>query len=267
MITGFSYASLAIQGARSNQEDACRFAVPPSGGTVPLARRLGHHQPKLLAVLADGMGGHAGGAEASWTACQTFIESFKSGSGPPRTRLAIALDASNSAISAALDRDSALAGMGSTLLAALFAEEGLTWISVGDSPLFLFRSNRLYQLNEDHSLAPVLDRLVERGEMSEAAALSHPRRHFLRSALTGRTIDLVDLAAKSVELEPGDWIILASDGIETLSHEEIADALAVASGTEAEVVGRMLVAAIESKGEPNQDNATIMVVHPQFAEP
>jgi len=260
-IPGYSYAAHAITGARENQEDACRFAEVDRQGTIRLsAHGGGQRGATLLAVLADGMGGHAGGAEASEAACAGFAAAFATSEGGLSARLAGALDAANRAILAALEGDRALAGMGSTLVAAAFTPEGMAWVSVGDSPLFLFRDQKLYQLNEDHSLAPVLDGLAARGEISREEAQAHPRRHFLRAALTGGLIELVDLRQTMLRLRAGDWVVLASDGVESLSHEELADAMAAAvRGTAEEMVAAVL-AAVEAKGEAAQDNATVMGV-------
>ena len=265
MLTGYTYAARAIVGARENQEDAFEFAVVDSAGTLPLGRSGGGTNGRagtLLAVLADGMGGHAGGAEASGAACAAFVAAYTGSSGASGARLAGALDTSNRAISSALERDQSLAGMGSTLVAATFTPEGIAWVSVGDSPLLLFRSDKLYQLNEDHSLAPVLDGLAARGEMSFEEAGAHPRRHFLRAALTGGIIDMVDLRQAALPLREGDWVLLASDGIESLSHEELADVLAAGAsgGAGPEEMVVEVVGAVEAKGAAGQDNATVMVV-------
>jgi protein phosphatase len=222
----------------------------------------------LLAVLADGMGGHVAGAEASRLVCRTFIEAYsaagaKTGEG---RRLRAALDQANRALAEAVARNRALEGMGSTLLAVLFGERGLRWVSVGDSPLYLFRNRHLIQLNQDHSLAPVLDRLAAAGEILPEEAIAHPRRHFLRSALTGGPIDLIDLRTEALALEPGDWVILASDGLETLSHAEIANSISRHSDGDAASLARGLLASVEAARHPQQDNATVMAVRPVLAE-
>ena len=263
-LTGFDYAARAIQGARENQEDACQFAKFDGSGTLPLGRHGARRGGTLLAVLADGMGGHAGGAEASATACSGFVAAYQASDGPLTSRLAGALDTSNRAISAALLRDRSLAGMGCTLVGAAFTPGGLGWVSVGDSPLLLFRDGKLYQLNEDHSLAPVLDKLAEQGQMTTDEADNHPRRHFLRAALTGGAIELVDLPGALLPLRDGDLVLLASDGIEVLSHGEIADLLAVHAAERPEALADIVLAAIEAKAHPNQDNATVMAVKPVF---
>lgn len=256
MTSGFSYAHLATKGARPAQEDSCAFAASSEAG-----------EPRqLLAVLADGMGGHVAGALASNVVCRRFLEAYTSSAGAPRLRLAGALDASNRALAEAVLRDRSLVGMGSTLIGAAFEvherEAVVSWVSVGDSPLFLFRQSRLYQLNENHSLAPLLDQLVAAGEMTADEAASHPRRHYLRSALTGSGIELVDLSDSTLALAPGDWIIAASDGLETLPHAEIADILAFNCEASPATIAEALIASVEAAAEPNQDNATVMAIRP-----
>ena len=88
MIAQFEHASGAIVGARAKQEDACAFALLDgqaaalTGQTVALSR-----SNELLAVLADGMGGHVGGAKASSLACQNFIADYSGRTGPTTERL------------------------------------------------------------------------------------------------------------------------------------------------------------------------------------
>ena len=89
-------------------------------------------------------------------------------------------------------------------------------MSVGDSPLLLFRRGEIALLNEDHSLAPELDRLAKIGRITAEQAKTDPRRHMLRSAVTGEELDLVDVSRKPLVLEAGDYVILASDGVQTL---------------------------------------------------
>jgi protein phosphatase len=263
MISRFRHASRAIVGARDFQEDACAFAFPDARALYFTTSGKVNGTGELLAVLADGMGGHVAGAEAARTACRTFIEAYTEGRDEA-TRLKSALDRSNAAIGSAVSSNPRLEGMGSTLLAVAFGEGGLTWVSVGDSPLYLFRDKHLYQLNQDHSLAPVLDQLAAEGELDAAAALQHPRRHYLRSALTGAGIDLVDLRDDAFAMQPGDWVLLASDGIETLEPGLIADILAHYADADPDTVTRALIEAVQAMENPAQDNTTVMAVKPCF---
>lgn len=239
----FVHASRASKGARNQQEDAS-------------AVREGSDM--LMAVLADGMGGHAGGALASRIACTVFLESIGKSSGEVSARLTEALELANAAIAYEAAGNPLLNGMGCTLIGTAFGPQGVEWVSVGDSPLYLVREGELVVLNEDHSLAPEIDKLAAMGRISQAAAKADPRRHFLRSALTGGEIDLVDRSHRPLPLEPGDSVILASDGIHGISHAQIARLVTGASTPEA--AAEALLSAIDAAGDPHQDNTTVVVV-------
>jgi protein phosphatase len=253
----FEYASRASQGARSYQEDAAAIeldATPAGAGGA--ARGV----TALTAVLADGMGGHAGGALASDTACRTFLAVFASAAGNIRKRLDDAMRAANAAIGRQVARNPTLSGMGCTLIGAAFGAPGIEWISVGDSPLFLVRDQEIALLNEDHSLAPEIDKLAASGRISWDAARSDPRRHFLRSALTGGDVDLIDGSRRPLVLQAGDTIVLASDGIHTLSQHEILRLVAAHRAAGPEAIAEALIAAVEDAGEEHQDNTTVIAV-------
>jgi protein phosphatase len=207
------------------------------------------------------MGGHVGGERASTLACNGFVEAYREDDGlTAEDRLVKALEKANEAIADEVRLEPALDGMGCTLVAASLDAGGLRWISVGDSHLFLYRRGELFLLNENHSLAPVLDRLAEEGQMSSQDALNHPRRHYLRSALTGEDIELVDLFAEGFPLKTGDWIILASDGIDTLPPEQITEIIERNAQHPAEKVATELVNATLAVDLPFQDNTTVMAI-------
>ncbi|MFV0297042.1 MAG: PP2C family protein-serine/threonine phosphatase [Hyphomicrobiaceae bacterium] len=255
----FRHASGASQGARPYQEDAS--AVWP--GPEPLVDQGASGQTAstvLLAVLADGMGGHAGGALASSTLCSEFIEAFVNGAGALDARLENALATANDAIRRTVEQNPTLSGMGATLVGTAFGEHGMRWISVGDSPMYLYREGELVQLNEDHSLAPVIDRLVAQGKMTAEEARHDPRRHFLRSAVTGEEIELVDTPERPLALARGDVVLISSDGIHTLEAAEIEELIAehVANGPQAIVSA--IIDAVDGAGEPHQDNTTVIAV-------
>jgi len=256
----FEYAQRTSKGARYYQEDAARLRPGPllngNEGQGPLPC-------SLLAVLADGMGGHTGGALASRTACESFIEAYDTLDPAAAGRLEHALEASNAAIARRIESSPHLSGMGSTLIGAAFGQDGLEWVSVGDSPLYLFRNGDIALLNEDHSLAPALDQMVAEGRMSAEEARNDPRRHMLRSALTGEPLELVDVSRKPLPLEPGDYIVLASDGIHTIEDAEICRVIAAYGEDGPEAVAGALVRAVEQVRDPHQDNITVVVVRPR----
>ncbi|MGI9403682.1 MAG: PP2C family protein-serine/threonine phosphatase [Hyphomicrobium sp.] len=257
----FDHASRATKGARDYQEDSSAFWPPedePSGDLdVPTAS-----QTRLVAVLADGMGGHTGGALASRMVCESFISAYSGLNGSRPERLLKALRSANAAIADKVMANPILSGMGSTIVAAVFANDGVEWVSVGDSPLLLFRRGELALLNEDHSLAPELDRMVATGRLTEEEARADPRRHMLRSAVTGQDLDLVDVSRHPLTLEPGDYVILASDGLHTLETTEVQRTVAAYAKDGAESVASALIRAVEAIRDPHQDNTTVMAVRP-----
>lgn len=264
----FEHAIRAIQGGRNYQEDAA--VVWPGGAPLgPSAcdlpeNALPESAGQQIAVLADGMGGHAAGALAAQTICEHFVESYVAGAGPATERLQAALFASNGAIGDKVDEDSDLAGMGATAvglsLGTWDGQLGAHWISVGDSPLFLYRAGELVQLNEDHSMAPVLDKMAARGEIRERDALTDGRRHFLRSAVSGGEIELIDRSVMPLPLEEDDYLVIASDGLQTLNDAAIARTIAAHETKGSDAVARALIAAVEAAAIPHQDNTTVIVL-------
>jgi PPM family protein phosphatase len=255
----FDYASRASKGARDYQEDSSAFwsAVGSTAGAAPP-----DGASRLVAVLADGMGGHTAGALASRMVCESFVASYAGLNGSRPERLLEALRSANDAIAAKVDANPVLSGMGSTLVAAALSDEGVEWVSVGDSPLLLYRRGEIAHLNEDHSLAPELDRLAALGRMTVDQAKADPRRHMLRSAVTGEELDLVDVSRRPLVLEEGDYVILASDGLHTLETPEIERIVSAYAADGAEAVAGAIIRAVEAIRDPHQDNTTVIAVRP-----
>ena len=248
------FAALQITGKRDYQEDS--FGLLDE-------RDLGIDDSEHAVLLvADGMGGHVGGAIASDLLCKKFVEAYPRSSGPIVERLRTCLDEANGAIAAAVAENPELDSMGSTLVAAVVAGEELHWISVGDSPLWLFRAGQLERLNADHSMASELDDLVAEGRMTAEEAAQDPRRNWLNSAVMGDEIELIDVSAQPVAIKQGDRMVLASDGLLTLDEREIADVLKETRDAPLEDGAAALIQAVEEAGHPYQDNATVLLYAP-----
>ena len=237
-----------IQGGRDYQED--EFAITLLTGDRADGDRL-------LLVLADGMGGHAGGQVASQTVVRAFWDGFRQPATDIAANLNAGVRAANEAVRARQQADPALSEMGSTLVAALVRDAHLYWASVGDSLLWVFRNGRLTRLNADHSMRPLLLDLVELGRMTEEEVLHDPRVHQLRSAIMGEEIPLVDIAANGYPLEADDVVLLASDGLETLSEAEM-EALLTQHGNDAQALVAALLEAVTEAGKAHQDNTTVL---------
>lgn len=248
----------ASRGARAYQEDS--LALLPGESPIDVGSTPPGGGCSLLAVLADGMGGHRGGAAASRLVCQTFAAGFVGTGAAVSDRLTAGLNAANAAIEVAIAADPALDGMGSTLVAVAVCDHELRWISVGDSPLYLHRRGEIAVLNEDHSLAPALDQMVQNGKLTAEQARNDPRRHMLRSAVSGEPIDLVDLSSTPLALQAGDVVVLASDGVHTLEPDEIARLVTAYAAEGSQAIADALIRAVDAARSPFQDNTSVIVV-------
>ena len=222
---------------RADNQDACACGVAPSGAQ--------------LLVVADGMGGHAGGATASRLAVETVERVVRSSSGPPDATLRHALEEANRCVYERSRQDARVAGMGTTGVALLIGADGASCVAnVGDSRAYRLRDGELEQLTLDHSLVAELQR---RGMLSEAQARVHPRRHeVLRSLGVDPSVE-VDVFA--VDVKPGDQYLLCSDGLSgVVGDREIAS---VMRADPPEVAARRLVDAANARGGP--DNITVAI--------
>ena len=253
-------AARATVGGRSGQEDS--FRLWPAEGAVPANAESGG----LLAVLADGMGGHTGGAIAGQTACNTFTDVFSTATSSFEARLKTALHASNEALAKGVEQNAALKGMGCTIIGAWIDDLGIRWTSVGDSLLLLYRLPDVIRLNADHSLGSFLDEQARQNKITRSEARRNRNRNALRSALTGSKIDLIDLRSEPLELRPGDWVVLASDGICSLPGDEIADVIYRFRQSTPGEMADGLIAAVAQKGVVDQDNTTVVAVRVDAAD-
>ncbi|MEM0949384.1 MAG: protein phosphatase 2C domain-containing protein [Pseudomonadota bacterium] len=257
--TNFDASSALIVGRREHQEDAVIADFPIGSDTGVI-------------VLSDGMGGHAAGDVASKIVMTEVFCELKFQSGDPEILtgniqdiLRDALHGANDCLAAHIKGNPRVRGMGATLLAAVFQGAHLTWISVGDSPLYLYRDGMLRQLNEDHSMAPQIDQMAACGMMDRDVAREHPDRNALISVLAGSEVAKIDCPETPFELRDGDLVIAASDGLQSLEDNRIASLLRTMSDVPSAEIARGLLKAIAELDDPEQDNTSIAVVQVQQA--
>lgn len=243
----WQYCKARMQGERPYQEDFDGVFTPP--------QVLGAGD--LVLVIADGMGGEHGGERASHLVVSTFIDAYAA--IPVTTipeRLRRALLHANRELALEVAGDPAIrTGMGCTLLAVVFDQQALYWISVGDSPLWVWRHNVLTRLNQDHSYRYVLAQQVAAGELDEEIANRHPDRTALLSAVTGSELNLIDLREQPYPLEKDDQVLLASDGLFTLTEQQIALHMQNHEALSCQRLLNRVVAAAHAY----QDNTTVMM--------
>jgi serine/threonine protein phosphatase PrpC len=241
------FSAIQYIGQRELQEDFCQFRLLPDGG--------------LLAILSDGMGGHTSGEVASNAAVNAFDKSFMSYSGSSiSSKLGASLTSANTELARLIDANSRLHGMGCTLIGAYINPNGIYWVSVGDSLLYLFRAGKLKQINEDHSMAPLIQESLRAGKITQQEAEAYPNKNALRSALMGSEIPLIDSPEAPLKLYAGDVLVIASDGLLTLSEKEILSVINKNYSMGAEIISNNLIKFVKEKNVKNQDNITVQVI-------
>lgn len=220
-----------------------------------------------FAIIADGMGGSVAGHVASAIATLSVFEHLKMqdleddpAGVTPTVLLREAAEAANRKICAHAARHDEAYGMGTTLLVPWIQQNKLFWISIGDSPLFLFRDGALRMLNQLHSMATQIDMMVKVGALDAEAARDHPDRSVLSSALNGKEIPSIDCPAVPLALKPGDILVASTDGLQTLSNAVIANTLMLTRQAYSIDTAKALLAALEAQNKVDQDNAAIVVI-------
>jgi PPM family protein phosphatase len=247
------FAARQYRGRREHQEDYYAFADASEPGQPPLTQ--------LLLVVGDGLGAHTGGSVASYVGVGAFIRAFQENKLTSGWRLRTALDAANDTIGLVTSRLPAHgAQMGTTLIGLHLTPTTMQWVSVGDSPLFMYRDGKVLRINADHSLAPVLAERVRQGELTQAESDHHPDRHTLQSALLGLPMALVDAPPAPIAVHKDDIIIAASDGILTLTDRQMEDLLSFGRHTTADKIADAIIFAIRRVNHERQDNTTVAVI-------
>ena len=216
-------AGAQIQGARRRQEDAFAMEMVAGGGR--------------LLLVADGLGGLPAGDVASREASAAFVrvtgEQAARKNGRPHDWMLHALREADAHLHRRQSGAPELAGMSTTIVALYVRGTDACALSVGDSYLMLLRKGMLYVLNDLHR---------------EGSALTSCLGAQLRQIW----------ALETLRIEPGDRILLATDGITTLGEAAIKERIAAAANAQGVVDG--LLAAIEDAMAMHQDNATIVAL-------
>ncbi|HKF47730.1 MAG TPA: protein phosphatase 2C domain-containing protein [Terracidiphilus sp.] len=230
---------------RTHNEDAIAF-VRPSREAV-----LASHG--VLALVADGMGGHNAGERASALAAETIARAYFDSSAPPRQALLDAIQCANQVIHRAARADRACRGMGTTCVVAAVSDDRAYWAWVGDSRLYLIRSGGVYRLTEDHT---VVQDMVRLGWMTREDASLHRDRNVLERALGTRDSVEAGASESGMKLQDGDRLLLSSDGLHDLVSDIDIGGLAGAGALS--VCAQALLDAALERGAP--DNVSVLLI-------
>jgi protein phosphatase len=221
-----------------------------------------------LYAVCDGMGGHNAGEVASKMAIET-IAAFVERSGVEKeitwpwgldanlsfdgNRLKTAVRLANARVFQAADNREELTGMGTTVVASIVTGQLLTIASAGDSRCYLVRAGELKQLTRDDSWVSAA---LGEGILNSDDVEHHPLRNVITKAVGAR--DTIDLDVVEHQLEPGDLILLCSDGLHgMINDQEISRILGAADAALEDASASLIEAANEAGG---RDNVTVVLL-------
>lgn len=236
------YDTLQGIGARDSQQDS--YGVEQPSGDL------------LLAIVADGMGGLVNSGAISQTVADTLLEAYAPNETMPQSQqllllLRQALLAVQSSLAATAYES------GTTLVFCIASTKGLSWVSVGDSRICLWRNGGLIQLNRDHDFARDLAIMTLNDSYTFEEIAANPRRDALTSYIGKDTPKYVDYNAQPIALQKGDRIILMTDGVyRSLSEQELVKLLKKPPHKAC----RKIQKAISKKGFSQQDNYTAIIM-------
>ncbi len=206
-------------------------------------------------IVADGMGGHAGGQEASKIATDTIKEYLEENweiEVGSEDLLKSAIAQANEDILADQREHPERAEMGTTVVLVIFRQEEYWYGHVGDSRLYRFNGSQLQQITKDHTW---VSRAIDLGHLSAEQAADHPLRHVLLQCLGRRDLHQVDI--ELMEVNSGDILLLCSDGLSgEVPDSKIKEYLTSAISCESATTG-LIQAANQAGGA---DNITVVVL-------
>lgn len=234
---------------RANNEDFALYEIPASGSA--------HVRKGVLAIVADGMGGHAGGEVASRLAAEVVRRTYYDAAAPPGESLRLGFTVANRLIREAVRKYPTLSGMGTTCTALAICDGEVFSAHVGDSRLYLVRDGGIYQMTEDDS--EVMER-ARRGILSREEAARHPDKNVILKALGTQAKVEPAVWPESFRGRDGDRFLLCSDGL----HDLVTDAemLDVVTKHTPDDACAALVELAKSRG--GHDNVTVGVLFLAF---
>ena len=233
-------------GARSYQQDSLGHTSVLGGSGI-------------LAMVADGMGGLAGGDQVSQQIIMSGLNYGAAMTSCQETNPLVDMVRSiNGNINRMLGPD-LIYKCGSTFIAVLNIKNRFHWISIGDSRIYLYRAGFVNQLNTDHDLMQLWMPEILAGSRSYAAAAQNPEGRKLTSFIGMGELKYVDYSRQALRLRPGDRLVLLTDGIYgAVSPETLAAILR--ENTDVSDAAQALERGVQAAGLPYQDNYTALIL-------
>ena len=205
-----------------------------------------------LFIVADGMGGHKAGDYASKEATRAIVEYIEqSDEENPITVIGKAIEIANRRLWEKSKESEDYAGMGTTVVVATIIEECLYVANVGDSRLYLL-NDEIKQITKDHSL---VEEMIRLGGLEEEIARYHPKKNVITRAVGGNSEIRSDFF--EIQLEPGDVILMCSDGLTNMLDDEEIKLLVEKQRDVVEQAESLVKAANENGG---RDNITVTII-------
>lgn len=232
---------------------ALNYAARSDVGLVRSENQDSGYAGPHLVVVADGMGGHAGGDVASSVAIGKMVglDGESHGGDDATEHLSSTLAAANAEIRTLIDNAPELQGMGTTVTALMRAGNKIAVAHIGDSRAYLLREGTFSQITHDHSF---VQSLVDEGRITEDEAENHPQRSLVTRVLTGSEGDDPDLMVR--EARPGDRYLLCSDGLSGFVARDTIEEVLSAGRAPGATADRLVELALKA-GAP--DNVTVIV--------
>lgn len=210
-------------------------------------------------IVADGMGGHNAGDYASKYTVETMKEEIeRSFEKNPVKIMGRAIEIANDHIRKKAEEEETLNGMGTTVVAATcLGDKYLEVANVGDSRLYVVNDRKIEQITRDHSL---VEEMIRMGGIDRASARSHPDKNIITRAIGAR--DTVEIDFFNVELNPGDIVLMCSDGLTNMLEDGEIHRILGGRGSVEEKAEELVKAANNNGG---RDNIAVIIIEP-FAE-
>lgn len=230
-----------------------RYAARSDVGKVRSKNDDSAYAGRFLAVVADGMGGHAGGDVASASTVLDLVHLDRDGyHGDAGTQLADEIQTANSLLSEMVHINPKLTGMGTTVTALLLSEDTLAFAHIGDSRAYRLKAGVFEQMSIDHTF---VQRLIDEGRLSPEEAEIHPHKNVLMRVL-GDVDASPELDLTSFKASPGERWLLCSDGLNFVDLQTVEQV--VRETPSLAVTAERLIELTLEAGSP--DNVTVVMV-------